>query len=224
VCLAGAVAAVASAAVAQKSPNGVRTPSPPGAVKPTGSWDVAARAGDFIYVAGMWGIDPKTDALVQGDEARTRRAFLNMKLTAESEGATLRDCVRIVVYTTDMYRFRPIANKVREKLWGKGPYPPRTIEEVHGLNQDDIWRLREPSTLRPKSDWLPLFGYQTAQEVGGWWRSLWTRCRNAGQDFSLTTEKQKIENRHLLAQRRRFLRAQLQGNEVRVRHSGSSRL
>jgi Endoribonuclease L-PSP len=61
-----------------------------------------------------------------------------IQLIAESEGATLRDCVRIVVYVTDMFRFRPIANKVQEELWGKGPYPPRTIVEVHRLNQDDI--------------------------------------------------------------------------------------
>jgi hypothetical protein len=51
--LAGAIAAVASVAMAQSSQNGVRTLSPPGAIKPTGTWDVAARAGDFIYIAGM---------------------------------------------------------------------------------------------------------------------------------------------------------------------------
>jgi 2-iminobutanoate/2-iminopropanoate deaminase len=130
------LAAIAPAAA--QSPNGVETLSPPGAIKPTGTWDVAARAGDFVFIAGMRGIDPATDTLVPGDEARIRQAFLNMKLIAESEGATLRDCVRIVVYVTDMFRFRPIANKVQEELWGNGPYPPRTIVEVHRLNQDDI--------------------------------------------------------------------------------------
>ena len=89
----------------------------------------------------MRGIDPTTDTLVQGDEARIRQAFLNMKLIAESEGATLRDCVRMVVYVTDMFRFRPIANKIQEELWGTGPYPPRTIVEVHRLNQDDIFEV-----------------------------------------------------------------------------------
>jgi enamine deaminase RidA (YjgF/YER057c/UK114 family) len=133
---AGAMTTVAMAQSA--SPGGVRTLSPPGAIKPTGTWDVAARAGDFIYIAGMRGIDPETGGLVTGEEPRIRQAFLNMKLIAESEGATLQDCVRIVVYVTDMYRFRPIANKVQEELWGKGPYPPRTIVEVHRLNQDDI--------------------------------------------------------------------------------------
>jgi enamine deaminase RidA (YjgF/YER057c/UK114 family) len=61
-----------------------------------------------------------------------------MKLIAESEGATLRDTVRLVVYVTDIYPFRPIINKVQAELWGPGPYPPRTIVEVHRLNQDDI--------------------------------------------------------------------------------------
>ena len=120
------------------SPNGVKTLAPEGAIKSTGTWDVGSRAGDFVFVAGMRGIDPKTNTLVQGEEARIRQAFLNMKLIAESEGASLRDCVRIVVYVTDMFRFRPLVNKVQEELWGKGPYPPRTIVEVHRLNQDDI--------------------------------------------------------------------------------------
>src|SRR5215510_5952298 len=126
---------------AAQSPNGVKTLAPPGAIKPTGTWDLGARAGDFVYVAGMRGIDPKTNTLVQGEEARIRQAFLNMQMIAESEGASLRDCVRIVVYVTDMFRFRPLVNKVQEELWGKGPYPPRTIVEVHRLNQDDIFEV-----------------------------------------------------------------------------------
>jgi 2-iminobutanoate/2-iminopropanoate deaminase len=127
------------AAQAQEpSPNGVKTLVPSGAIKPTGTWSVGTRAGDFVFIAGMRGIDPKTDTLVQGDEARIRQAFLNMKLIAVSEGADLRDAVRLVVYVTDMFRYRPIVNKVQAELWGQGPYPPRTIVEVHRLNQDDI--------------------------------------------------------------------------------------
>jgi 2-iminobutanoate/2-iminopropanoate deaminase len=137
---AAAMMALTSMAGAQ-SPNGVKTLAPSGAIKTTGTWDLGARAGDFVYVAGMRGIDPKTNTLVQGEEARIRQAFLNMQMIAESEGATLRDCVRIVVYVTDMFRFRPLVNKVQEELWGKGPYPPRTIVEVHRLNQDDIFEV-----------------------------------------------------------------------------------
>jgi hypothetical protein len=45
---------------------------PPGATKPTGSWSLGVRAGDFVFVAGMRGIDPATDVLVEGAEARGR--------------------------------------------------------------------------------------------------------------------------------------------------------
>ncbi len=89
----------------------------------------------------MRGIDPKENKLVEGEEARIRQAFLNMKHIAESEGATLRDAVRIVVYVTDMYRYRPLVNKVQQELWGDGPYPPRSIIEVDRLNQDDIFEV-----------------------------------------------------------------------------------
>jgi enamine deaminase RidA (YjgF/YER057c/UK114 family) len=129
------------AAAQSNSPSGVKTLAPDGGIKTTGTWSLGTRAGDFVYVAGMRGIDPKTNSLVAGDEARIRQGFLNMKLIAESEGASLRDAVRIVVYVTDMYRFRPLVNKVQEELWGQGPYPPRTIVEVDRLNQDDIFEV-----------------------------------------------------------------------------------
>jgi len=119
----------------------VRTLSPSGAIKPTATWSVGVRAGDFVFVAGMRGIDPKTNTLVEGEEARVRQAFLNMKLIAEFEGATLRDAVRLVVYVTDMDRLRPLVNKVQSELWNGGPYPPRTILEVRALAQDDIFEV-----------------------------------------------------------------------------------
>src|SRR5579883_1125133 len=144
------IAAVSSASAQQVSPNGVKTLAPAGAIKPTGTWNLGTRADDFVYVAGMRGIDPKTDTLVQGEEARVRQAFLNMKLIAESEGATLHDAVRLVVYVPDMFRFRPLVNKIQAELWGQGPYPPRTIVEVHSLNQDAIVEV-EGTFLAPAS-------------------------------------------------------------------------
>jgi 2-iminobutanoate/2-iminopropanoate deaminase len=133
--------AAMAADAANLSPHGVRALSPAGAITPTATWSVGARAGDFVFVAGMRGIDPTTNTLVVGEEARVRQAFLNMKLIAESEGASLRDAVRLVVYVTDMVRLRPIVNDVQAELWGRGPYPPRTIVEVTALSQDDIMEV-----------------------------------------------------------------------------------
>jgi 2-iminobutanoate/2-iminopropanoate deaminase len=104
----------------------------------TDTWSVGARAGDFIFVAGMQGVDPATNKLVEGDEARIRQAFLNLKLIAESAGATLQDCVRLTVYVSDLHRFAPLVSKVQAELWGKPPYPPRTMFEVQRLFDDDI--------------------------------------------------------------------------------------
>jgi 2-iminobutanoate/2-iminopropanoate deaminase len=121
--------------------SGVRILSPEGAITPTGPWSVGSRAGDFIFVAGMRGIDPTTNGLVEGEEARIRQAFTNMATIAAAEGASLADCVRLVVYVTDMARLRPLVNKVQEALWAGLPYPPRTILQVSALNQNDIFEV-----------------------------------------------------------------------------------
>ena len=120
------------------SPNGVKTLDPPGAIKAEGTWSLGARAGDFIFVAGMQGIDPVTNTLVQDPQARVRQALLNLRLIAQSEGASLQDCVRITVYVSDLHRFAPMVDKAQAELWGKPPYPPRTMIEVQRLFDDDI--------------------------------------------------------------------------------------
>lgn len=134
----GLTAAVPALADGHISANGVETLFPEGMFPPTGTWNLGTRAGDFVYVAGMRGIVPATNTLAEGSEACVRQAFENMKTIAEQEGAGLQDAVRIVVYTTDMYRFRPLVNKVQAQMWGDMPFPPRTIIEVDRLNQDDI--------------------------------------------------------------------------------------
>ena len=115
--------------------------SPDGAIEPTGTWSLGTRAGDFVFIAGMRGIDPQSNELVEGDAARIRQAYKNMELIAKSEGASLTDAVRLTVFVTDMERYRPIVNAVQEELWSGGPYPPRTILEISKLNQDDIFEV-----------------------------------------------------------------------------------
>jgi 2-iminobutanoate/2-iminopropanoate deaminase len=129
---------------------GVRVLTPKGAIAPTGTWSVGVRAGDFVFVAGMRGINPANNSLVDGDEARIRQAFSNMRLIAGAEGADLADCVRLTVFVTDMNRLRPLVNKVQEELWAGGPYPPRTIVEVSALNQNDFFEV-EGTFYAPKS-------------------------------------------------------------------------
>ena len=128
----------ASPAFAQTSPNGVRTLDPPGAIKNEGTWSLGARAGDFVFIAGMQGVDPATNKLVPDPEGRVRQAFLNIKLIAGSEGASLKDCVRLTIYVSDLAKVAPLVDKVQAELWGGPPYPPRTMFEAKRLFDDDI--------------------------------------------------------------------------------------
>jgi enamine deaminase RidA (YjgF/YER057c/UK114 family) len=130
--------AVGLGAVRAASPNGVETLNPPGAIKADGTWSLGVRAGDFVFIAGMQGIDPVTNALVKEPKARIRQAFLNIQLIAEAEGASLQDCVRLTVYVSDLQQFAAIVDEVQAELWGAPPYPPRTMVEVRRLFDDDI--------------------------------------------------------------------------------------
>ena len=133
-------------------PNSVTILSPDGAIEPTGTWSLGTRAGDFVFVAGMRGIDPQSNELVEGAAARIRQAFRNMELIAQSEGAELIDAVWLTVFVTDMARYRPIVNAVQEELWSGGPYPPRTILEISKLNQDDIFEVEGTFYAPPSRD------------------------------------------------------------------------
>ena len=86
----------------------------------------------------MQGIDPATNTLVADPQARIRQAFLNIRLIAQSEGASLQDCVRVTVYLSDLHRYADMVDKAQAELWGKPPYPPRTMIEVQRLFSDDI--------------------------------------------------------------------------------------
>ncbi len=86
-----AVVLAASLAPARaESPNGVKTLDPPGSL--------GARAGDFIFVAGMQGVDPATNKLVEDPQARIRQAFVNIKTdrsVGRSEPQGLRETDRL---------------------------------------------------------------------------------------------------------------------------------
>ena len=105
------------------------------------SWSLGARAGDFVFVAGLQGIDFAANILVPDPQARVLQAFLNLQLIAQSEGASLQDCVRITVYVSDLHRYAPMVDKAQSQLWGKPPYPPRTMVEVQRPFDDDIMEI-----------------------------------------------------------------------------------
>ncbi len=112
---------------------GVRTLNPPGAIKAEGTWSLGVRAGDFVFVAGVQGVDPATNMLIADPQARIVQAFRNLELIAKSEGTSLKDCVRLNVNVSDLHGYAPMVDKAQAELWGGPPYPPRTMVEVQRL-------------------------------------------------------------------------------------------
>jgi 2-iminobutanoate/2-iminopropanoate deaminase len=60
---------------AAQSPERVKTLAPPGAIKTTGTWSLGARAGDFVYVAGMRGIDRRATRSSRARRPAFAKAF-----------------------------------------------------------------------------------------------------------------------------------------------------
>ncbi|KAK8087699.1 hypothetical protein PG997_002660 [Apiospora hydei] len=140
------------------SPLGVDVYNPAQLFNASGTWSMMSRAGNTLYISGMRGFYPSNTTLAPVGRERVLQAFLNMKILAGLGGSDLyglvshwlrtdcmgvmhkTSCVRLQVYVTDMYRWRPLVNEVQEELWKDvAPnYPPRTILEVQRLNDDDI--------------------------------------------------------------------------------------
>ena len=112
--------------------------NPPDLFAPTGPWSLVADAGPLVFLAGLRGLDPASNRLVEDPVERTRQVFRNLVLAARSVGLDLDAVVRLTVFVTDMIAHRPMVNDVQAEFWGGGPYPPRTIVEVSALNQNDF--------------------------------------------------------------------------------------
>ena len=102
------------------------------AALPVGPYSQAIQAGDFIFVAGEKGLDPKTGKIVEGGIiAETRQTLENVKAILEAAGGSMDDAVRSVVYMTDMGQFAEM-NAVYAEYFTVDP-PPRSCVQVVAL-------------------------------------------------------------------------------------------
>jgi 2-iminobutanoate/2-iminopropanoate deaminase len=102
------------------------------AALPIGPYSQGIQIGNFIFVAGEKGIDPKTGKVVSGGiMAETRQTFENIKAILEQAGATLDDAVSSTVHMTDLKEFEDM-NKVYAEYFHEAP-PGRTTVEVAAL-------------------------------------------------------------------------------------------
>lgn len=129
---------------------------PSGAIRPTAQWGLGTKAGPYIFVSGMRGIDPETNEIVLDLRERVQQAYTNMFLIAADAGAEPEDLIETTVYirsdaphpSPDFLTIRGLDNDIRQEFYGNGPYPNRTIvglTELNGVDADgatDVYEVK----------------------------------------------------------------------------------
>ncbi|MDR0647943.1 MAG: RidA family protein [Synergistaceae bacterium] len=107
----------------------ISTENAPAAVGP---YSQAVWAGDFLYCSGQLGLDPATGALAGPDTAsQAERSLLNVKALLESQGLSMSDVVKSLIFLTDMSDFKAV-NEAYAKFFSSQP-PARSCVAVKAL-------------------------------------------------------------------------------------------
>lgn len=105
-------------------------PPPP----PTAAYSHAVRAGDYLFVTGQLGVDPKTNTLVAGGaEEQTKQIMRNLETVLKSAGTSLERAVMVRIYLVNFAADYPAMNRVYASFFMDGKYPSRTTVGVTNL-------------------------------------------------------------------------------------------
>jgi 2-iminobutanoate/2-iminopropanoate deaminase len=105
-------------------------PPPP----PTAAYSHAVRAGDYLFVTGQLGVDPKTNTLVPGGaEAQAQQIMLNLETVLRGAGASLDRAVMARLYLVNFAADYPAVNRVYSGYFKEGRHPSRTTVGVTNL-------------------------------------------------------------------------------------------
>jgi 2-iminobutanoate/2-iminopropanoate deaminase len=95
------------------------------APKPVAAYSQSIRMGGLIAVAGQAGVDPKTNAVVEGgltlEMEQTRK---NIEAILHSCDASMDDVIRVDVFLADINDFAEMSAAYAS--WFMAPYPTRT--------------------------------------------------------------------------------------------------
>jgi 2-iminobutanoate/2-iminopropanoate deaminase len=104
-------------------------PPPP----PTAAYSHAVCAGDYLFVTGQLGVDPRTGALVPGGAvAQTRQVMRNLETVLRGAGGSLDRAVMVRIYLTNFADY-PAVNAEYASHFATGRLPARTTVGVTAL-------------------------------------------------------------------------------------------
>ena len=104
-------------------------PPPP----PTAAYSHAVRAGEWLFVTGQLGVDPKTGSLVPGGTvAQCRQVMQNLATVLRGAGTGLDRAVMTRIYLTDFGDYAAV-NAEYARHFAPGKLPARTTVGVTAL-------------------------------------------------------------------------------------------
>jgi 2-iminobutanoate/2-iminopropanoate deaminase len=103
------------------------------APKPVGPYSQAVKVGNFLFISGQIGIDPKTGKLKEGFEEQVKQTFENISAILSASGYSWEDVVRVVVYLKDLSKFSDFNRLYQELLKDVSVPPVRSTVEVSSL-------------------------------------------------------------------------------------------
>lgn len=95
-----------------------------------GPYSPIKKAGDYFFVSGQVGVDPKTKKAGETIEEQTEQVLENLKALVEAEGLSMANVVKTTIYLTDMGDFNAV-NKIYPEFF----YPPRPARAAVGVNE-----------------------------------------------------------------------------------------
>jgi len=110
------------------------------APQPIGPFSQGVVVGNWVFVSGMGGLDPKTGKVVSSDlKEQTIQSMENMKAILEAAGASFDNVVKATVYLTDMADY-PVVNDIYAGYMGK-VLPARCCLAVKALPAEEIMKV-----------------------------------------------------------------------------------
>jgi 2-iminobutanoate/2-iminopropanoate deaminase len=79
--------------------------STPGAPAAIGPYSQAIAVDGFLFCSGSLGMDPASGELLEGIEAQTERALLNLESVLDANGLSMADVVKTTVFLVDLSSF-----------------------------------------------------------------------------------------------------------------------
>ena len=106
-----------------------------GAPKRIGSYSLAIKAGDFLFLSGNIGFDPKTMKMVSDDiTLQTKQVMENVKAVLATAGVTFADVVKTTIFLKHLEDL-PLVNEVYRQYFGED-YPARAMVQIAGIAEE----------------------------------------------------------------------------------------